>query len=79
MPEENKHVQRPGKDAGIIGENGLLRTMELPQFEGIRYVSHKTAGLQSASDMWIDRDRMYEGLHVKEPLSELVRKTKILK
>lgn len=81
MAEENKDLRKlyQGKDFGIVGENGLLKTRELPQFEGIHYVPHKTSGLQSASDMWIDKERMYEGLHVKEPLEELVRRTKILK
>ncbi|WP_407356182.1 hypothetical protein [Methanolobus sp. WCC5] len=32
-----------------------------PGFE-IAYVPHKTQGLQSASDMWIDKGRLYEGI-----------------
>ncbi|WMW23194.1 hypothetical protein RE476_05015 [Methanolobus mangrovi] len=32
-----------------------------PGFE-IKYVSHKSQGLQSASDMWIDKGRLFDGL-----------------
>jgi hypothetical protein len=81
MPEENKNLQKPehGKDFGIIGDNGLLKTVEISHFEGIRYIPHKSSGLQSASDMWIDMERMYGGLHVKEPLLKLVKETGLLK
>ncbi|WP_300609775.1 hypothetical protein [Methanohalophilus sp.] len=81
MQGEDKNLQKPvpGRDFNIVGENGLLKTKELPHFEGIHYVPHKTSGLQSASDMWIDKERMYEGLQVKEAIAELIHKTKILK
>ncbi|MBP2030454.1 hypothetical protein J2755_001388 [Methanohalophilus levihalophilus] len=81
MPEENKNLQKPEqrKEFNIVGENGLLKSRELPHFEGIHYEPHKTSGLQSASDMWIDKERMYEGLQVKEPIADLVKKAKILK
>ncbi|WP_319507253.1 hypothetical protein [uncultured Methanolobus sp.] len=32
-----------------------------PGFE-IKYTSHKSQGLQSASDMWIDKGRLFDGL-----------------
>ncbi len=37
---------------------------EVPGF-CIKYPEHKKEGLQSAADMWIDRDRLFEGVSKK--------------
>ncbi len=83
MTDENT---RTGKDLGLaekrdalyasIGEPHLpdlashMDTNVLQPMEGIHYQPLKTTGLQSASDMWIDRDRMIEGLHRKEVVED---------
>jgi hypothetical protein len=58
-----------------VGEMGFSNRLSTPD-EGINYVPHKTSGLQSAADMWIDRDRMLEGLHTKKSVDELLQRTK---
>ncbi|MDG6244119.1 MAG: hypothetical protein QCH31_06965 [Methanolobus sp.] len=44
-----------------------------PGFE-IAYMPHKTQGLQSASDMWIDKGRLYEGISKDTGKLESIKK-----
>ncbi|MCD4807126.1 MAG: hypothetical protein K8R13_06065 [Methanococcoides sp.] len=46
---------------------------ELPALDGIEYMSHKSAGLQSASDMWIDKARMTENLQNKPVIEKILK------
>ena len=92
MTDENT---RSGKDLGQVEKRNVLYTSigetHLPDLssqmdanvlqpmDGIHYQPHKTTGLQSASDMWIDRDRMIEGLHRKEIIEDHLKKGQIFK
>ena len=43
----------------------------------IQYIPHKTQGLQSASDMWIDKGRLMDGLsHENVDLEKIKRLTR---
>ncbi len=42
-----------------------------PVCEGIQFTPHKTAGLQSAADMWIDKERMMPGIQDKKLLQKI--------
>lgn len=46
---------------------------ELPALDGIEYMPHKSAGLQSASDMWIDKARMTDGLQNKPVIEKILK------
>ncbi|WP_440953551.1 hypothetical protein [Methanococcoides sp. FTZ1] len=46
---------------------------ELPALDGIEFMPHKTAGLQSPADMWIDRGRMTENLHHKAVVEKILK------
>ncbi|WP_340817958.1 hypothetical protein [Methanolobus sp. WCC4] len=50
-----------------IGENPI------PAF-GIEYAPHKSQGLQSASDMWIDKSRLFEGISENKRDPESIKK-----
>ncbi|MEA1985516.1 MAG: hypothetical protein U9N13_07705 [Euryarchaeota archaeon] len=92
MTDENT---RSGKDLGqaekrdalhaSIGEPHLpdlssrMDANVLQPMDGIHYQPHKTTGLQSASDMWIDRDRMIEGIHRKEVIEDHLKKVQNFK
>ncbi len=43
-----------------------------PVCEGIQFTPHRTAGLQSAADMWIDKERMMTGIHDKKLLQKII-------
>ncbi|NPE29343.1 hypothetical protein HNV12_15560 [Methanococcoides sp. SA1] len=46
---------------------------ELPALDGIEYMPHKSAGLQSASDMWIDKARMTDSLQNKPVIEKILK------
>ncbi|MGM0770099.1 MAG: hypothetical protein ACQESU_00570 [Halobacteriota archaeon] len=46
---------------------------ELPALDGIEFMPHKTEGLQSPADMWIDRARMTENLHKKAVVEKILK------
>jgi len=79
MSEEKTEQTKSEAQASLkewkIGEMGFSDRLSIPD-EGINYVPHKTSGLQSAADMWIDRDRMLEGLHTKKSVDDLLQRTK---
>ncbi|MBP1910213.1 hypothetical protein [Methanolobus bombayensis] len=37
----------------------------------IEFTPHKSAGLQNASDMWIDKDRLFEGVRDKKDIDKI--------
>ena len=79
MSEEKTGQTKTEAQASVkewkIGEMGFPDRLAAPD-EGINYIPHKTSGLQSAADMWIDRDRMLEGLHTKKSVDDLLQRTK---
>lgn len=66
------------KSGNLLLENTFYKPLNAdapvtPGFK-IEYPSHKTTGLQNASDMWIDKDRLFEGLSKEEKDIEKLRK-----
>jgi hypothetical protein len=41
---------------------------------GIEYARHKSHGLQSASDMWIDKNRLFDGLSKEKVELESIKR-----
>ncbi|SDW79835.1 hypothetical protein [Methanohalophilus halophilus] len=82
MSEEKTEQTKTEAQASVkewkIGEMGFSDRLATPD-EGISYIPHKTSGLQSAADMWIDRDRMLEGLQTKKSVEDLLQRTKFFK
>ncbi|SFM55521.1 hypothetical protein [Methanolobus profundi] len=61
------------KSKGISGRELLQDTLKSPSIGnasipafGIEYAPHKAQGLQSSSDMWIDKGRLFEGIPVEK-------------
>jgi hypothetical protein len=46
---------------------------ELPALDGIEFMPHKTAGLQSPADMWIDKARISDNLHKKAVVEKILK------
>ncbi|MDK2825490.1 MAG: hypothetical protein PWQ63_409 [Methanolobus sp.] len=66
---EGKNSSRP------LLENTFYKpfSAEAPSTPGfkIEFTQHKSAGLQSASDMWIDKDRLFEGVRDQKDIDKL--------
>nr|WP_321498020.1 hypothetical protein [uncultured Methanolobus sp.] len=37
----------------------------------IEFTQHRSSGLQSASDMWIDKDRLFEGVRDQKEIDKI--------
>ena len=84
MTESKKDEQLSAEEmekkisGNLLLENTFHKPLnaEAPVTPGFKidHPSHKTTGLQSASDMWIDKDRLFEGLSRDEKDIEKLRK-----
>ncbi|WP_094226587.1 hypothetical protein [Methanolobus psychrotolerans] len=54
--DSDSPLLQPTFGSSVRGED-----IATPGFE-IEYAPHKSQGLQSASDMWIDKSRLFDGL-----------------
>ncbi len=81
---ENKteeQIQPEEKSKSVSGKEllkGSLRERPIGEnthtgFE-IEYIPHKTQGLQSASDMWIDKSRLFNDLSGKKKNTESIER-----
>jgi hypothetical protein len=59
----------------LLLENTFYKAFdaEAPSTPGfkIEFTQHKSAGLQSASDMWIDKSRLFEGVRDQKDIDKL--------
>ncbi len=62
--EKNKKIS--ANELFQKSSNNPLRDGTTTAAFDIEYVPHKAQGLQSASDMWIDKNRIFEGLPNKK-------------
>jgi hypothetical protein len=75
--DENKLAEEmKGKSTSrLLLENTFYKPFdaETPSAPGfkIEFTQHKSAGLQSASDMWIDKDRLFEGVRDKKDIEKI--------
>ena len=72
----NESVPREKGIGALIQDKGLSAIgshAELPDIS-IEYAPHKSQGLQSAADMWIDKERLFEGISKDEKTLEIVKK-----
>lgn len=63
------------KSKNLLLENTFYKSFdtEVPATPGFRieFAPHKSAGLQSASEMWIDKDRLFEGVRDKKDVDKI--------
>ena len=77
--DQSSNAVRAGKNIGepLVGNIGGLSFTggcDVTPGLGIEYHPHRSQGLQSASDMWIDKSKLTEGLVKDDAVSGMARK-----
>lgn len=73
LAEEKERVKTESRLLQETLKSPFMNEVGSPAFN-IEYAPHKTQGLQSASDMWIDKGRLFDGISPEKRDLEAIKK-----